>query len=112
MFSMVFAFVVVFLLTMQILANEDESEFYKVAASETDDSNRLEDLISDGWVTVNKLTGGGESALHLACIYGAPNKIASLLKAGADPNYRAKKFPSQLQMTPLTWYMMIPVCML
>lgn len=46
---------------------------------------------------------GGESLLHLACIWGNTQKIKALLAAGADPNARSSKLTSGLDMTPLTW---------
>jgi len=44
----------------------------------------------------------GETALHLACIYGDADVIEVLLANGAKPNLRATAEKS-LQMTPLTW---------
>ncbi|KNC73595.1 hypothetical protein SARC_13846 [Sphaeroforma arctica JP610] len=52
---------------------------------------------------VNTQTDIGESLLHLACIWGDPIKVKALLEAGADPNFRANKQRSSLEMTPLTW---------
>lgn len=45
----------------------------------------------------------GESALHLACIYGHAPKVRLLLGNGADPNRRANKLETSLYMTPLSW---------
>ena len=49
------------------------------------------------------LTKDGETALHLACIYGSARKVRALLAHGADPNARASQTPASLDMTPLTW---------
>ena len=49
------------------------------------------------------LSAEGETTLHVACIYGDAGKVRALLEAGADPNARASRTPSQLDMTPLTW---------
>ena len=52
----------------------------------------------------NTLTDkGGESLLHLACIWGGARKVRGLLAAGADPNARSSKQETGLDMTPLTW---------
>ena len=59
-------------------------------------------LIEKG-ANANWKTSEGESVLHLACIWGGAERIRILLNAGADPNYRASKVPSSLDMTPLSW---------
>ena len=51
----------------------------------------------------NAMSSGGESLLHLACIWEKPTIIRLLLKFGANPNARAVKVPSSLDMTPLSW---------
>jgi len=45
----------------------------------------------------------GETALHVACIWGNARVVDALLKAGADPNIRASLVDASLDMTPLTW---------
>ena len=50
----------------------------------------------------NSKSAIGETALHLACIYGHHRTISVLLAAGADPNARAHG-ENSLDMTPLSW---------
>eukprot|EP00757_Euglenozoa_sp_SAG-D1_P025531 gene25531-1700_t len=71
-------------------------------ASDKDNADEIKLLIDQG-ADVNELTAIGESVLHLVCIWGGAEKAELLLAAGADPNYRATKVPSSLDMTPLTW---------
>lgn len=83
--------------------NLKENNFL-VACGDRDQSSidSVRKHIEDG-VDVAALTEGGESALHLACIWNHPEKISLLLHAGVDPNVRASKLRSSLDMTPLTW---------
>lgn len=62
----------------------------------------VKELISLG-ADVSVLTDGGESALHLSCIWNSPEKVSMLLQAGADPNFRSSSTLKSLDMTPLTW---------
>ena len=64
--------------------------------------NEVDALVQEG-ADVHSLTVDGESALHLACIYGHPNKVQYLLDKGVDPNRRNIKHKSSLFMTPLSW---------
>ena len=79
------------------------NKFLVSAGDEKSDSVvMLEELISEG-ADIMALTEEGESALHLACVWDHPQKVAVLLSAGADPNFRASQMPTSLDMTPLTW---------
>lgn len=62
----------------------------------------VKEFIEKG-INVLALTEGGESALHLSCIWNHAEKVSSLLAAGADPNARASQNRASLDMTPLTW---------
>jgi hypothetical protein len=63
----------------------------------------LADLIRRGGSGKAVIEKGGESLLHLACIYDNPEKVKLLLQAGADPNYRANRDIHLLEMTALSW---------
>ena len=78
-------------------------KLFEHAASEAAESvERLQSVLDQG-ADPKALTQDGETALHLACIWGKAGKIRALLQSGADPNARASKLESQLHMTSLTW---------
>ncbi|CAN0357097.1 unnamed protein product, partial [Ectocarpus fasciculatus] len=81
---------------------QDNNLLVSCGDQSSDSVEALMALIEDG-ADVSALTEGGESALHLSCIWNHPDKIAVLLKAGADPNVRSSATPASLDMTPLTW---------
>jgi ankyrin repeat protein len=58
-------------------------------------------LATQAGASPNAKSADGETALHLACIWGQPEAIRLLLAAGAKPNMRATAEKS-LEMTPLT----------
>jgi ankyrin repeat protein len=84
-------------------AKGEVTEFFHAAADSKEDSAKTLQKLIDSGTDVNALTDDGESALHLACIYGNAAKIKALLKAGADPNFQATKRAAALDMTALTW---------
>ncbi|HEY6659940.1 MAG TPA: ankyrin repeat domain-containing protein, partial [Pyrinomonadaceae bacterium] len=51
------------------------------------DESAVSALLAEG-VNVNETTGGGQSALILAVIFGRTNLVRLLVKAGADPHLR------------------------
>merc|ERR1712216_902970 len=61
----------------------------------------VKSLLVDG-AAATAASAEGETALHLACIWGHSEVIEVLLNAGANPNSRAWAKKS-LEMTPLTW---------
>lgn len=84
--------------------SENERKLLQLSADMKDVTsvNDMLDLLLQG-VNPNVSSDDGESALHLACIWNSPQKVKLLLEYGANPNYRANKNPSSLNMTPLTW---------
>ena len=93
--------------------NADQRQtLFEVASKKGDEAtDRLLEIVSATYnsraeanILANERTDeGGESVLHLACIWGGPRKVRGLLAAGADPNARSSKQESGLDMTPLTW---------
>ncbi len=90
-----------------ILTSTDASsineELIKIVADKSESSMQsLRDILNpQNGVDPNYLSSTGESALHISCIWGNPNKVRALLEAGANPNYRAAMSQSSLDMTPL-----------
>ena len=81
---------------------QDNNLLVSCGDQSSDSVDTLMALIEEG-ADVSARTEGGESALHLSCIWNHPDKVAVLLKAGADPNVRSSATPASLDMTPLTW---------
>lgn len=79
-----------------------EDTILSLAAESNENTDALRALLNEG-ANPNAKTDDGESALHLACIWGGAEKISTLLRAGADPNARASTLETSLDMTPLTW---------
>ena len=97
----------VFNLALQFDGDLDQVLF-EAASSESEESrDTLMHAITERDGDANAHTHEGESVLHLACIRGDVEKVKLLLEYGADPNYRASKYPASLDMTPLTWYVLI-----
>ena len=103
----VLAAIVFILASCQCSAEQQQRQHgsvYDAAAAKSAESvQNLIAILSDDPGAASLVTDSGESLLHLACIYGDHHKIEALLKAGADPNYRASKLQASLDMTPLTW---------
>ena len=87
--------------------SEDNSgkDLISACAEGPDNVEEIVRILRNG-ANPNVATEDGESALHLACIWGGGDKIRVLLDAGADPNYRSSQKASSLDMTPLSWYVL------
>ena len=85
-----------------VMSSDLNMDLIAACAEGKDNVDEIRGLIEKG-ANANWKTSEGESVLHLACIWGGAERIRILLNAGADPNYRASKVPSSLDMTPLSW---------
>ena len=91
-----------FMMTQFIQASKIDRDLISACAEGKDNVDEIRSLIDKG-ADVNARTEEGESVLHLACIWGGADRIRMLLNAGANPNFRASKVASSLDMTPLSW---------
>ncbi len=86
-------FLIFLVATGRAIADRDQTLF-QLAAGESLESVSLflqalqHSISKEGDGRVTQTTPDGESLLHLSCIRGQPEKIAALLAANADPNYR------------------------
>ena len=100
---MMMMFVVMMVEWGVVMSSSDLNKDLIAACAEGKDNvDEIRGLIEKG-ADANTLTSEGESVLHLVCIWGGAERVRMLLDAGADPNYRASKVPSSLDMTPLSW---------
>ena len=100
---MMMMFVVMMIEWGVVMSSSDLNKDLIAACAEGKDNvDEIRGLIEKG-ANANTLTNEGESVLHLVCIWGGAERVRTLLDAGADPNYRASKVPSSLDMTPMSW---------
>ncbi|KAI5850174.1 hypothetical protein DFP73DRAFT_451150, partial [Morchella snyderi] len=74
------------------------SEYPLHHAAVHDDASKIESILLE-YQAVDSTAVIGDTALHMACMAGAFNAVCALIKHGADPNIKSKRFGT----VPLHW---------